>query len=104
ASASFVSVLAPYALPDNTNPFALNSATGSAKGMLALVAMIGTLVVSSPIIVAAAVLGGSSVGVWGVLVLGAADGPMVATFGTYAGGELLDRRGPEVLVAVTPRR
>jgi ABC-2 type transport system permease protein len=104
ATASFVSVLAPYALPDNSNPFALNSATGSAKGMLALVAMIGTLVISSPIVVAAAVLGGTSVGLWVVFVLGVAYGPLVATFGTYAAGELLDRRGPEVLVAVTPRR
>jgi ABC-2 type transport system permease protein len=72
--------------------------------MLALVAMIGTLVISSPIVVAAAVLGGTSVGLWVVFVLGVAYGPLVATFGTYAAGELLDRRGPEVLVAVTPRR
>jgi ABC-2 type transport system permease protein len=104
ATASFVSVFAPYALPDNTNPFALNSASGSAKGMLALVAMIGTLAVSSPIIVATFVLGRTSVGAWVMLVLGATYGLLVAAFGTYVAGEILDRRGPEVLVAVTPRR
>ena len=41
-----------YALPENSNPFAINSGGGSAKGLLALVAMIGTLVIAMPIAIA----------------------------------------------------
>ena len=104
AAAALVSVLAPYALPDNSNPFALNSGGGSAKGMLALVAMIATLVITLPVIIAAHWLATTIIGAWAVLAFGAVYGLAVAVFGTYAAGELLDRRGPEVLVAVTPRR
>jgi ABC-2 type transport system permease protein len=104
ATAGFVSVLAPYSLPDNTNPFALNGASGSAKGMLALVAMIGTLVVSLPVVLCAYLLGGSTLGSWIVLVIGVGYGLGAVLFGTYAAGAMLDERGPEVLVAVTPRR
>jgi ABC-2 type transport system permease protein len=104
ATAGFVSILAPYALPDTSNPFALNSASGSAKGMLALIAMIGTLVISLPVILAAFVLGATIMGSWIVLTLGVAYGLGAALIGTYAAGEVLDRRGPEVLIAVTPRR
>ncbi len=104
ATAGFLSVLAPYALPDSTNPFALNSASGSAKGMLAVVAMIGTLVLSLPVITAAYLLVGSAYGSWAVLVIGVGYGVGAALLGTFAAGSVLDRRGPEVLVAVTPRR
>jgi ABC-2 type transport system permease protein len=104
ASAALVSVLAPYALPDNSNPFALNSGGGSAKGMLALVAMIATLVITLPVIAAAHWLATSTLGAWAVLAFGVVYGLVAAAFGSYAAGELLDRRGPEVLVAVTPRR
>jgi ABC-2 type transport system permease protein len=34
AAAALLSVLVPYALPENSNPFAVNSGGGSAKGML----------------------------------------------------------------------
>ncbi len=104
ATAGFVSVMAPYALPDSSNPFALNSASGSAKGMLALAAMVGTLVLSLPVIFAAYVFGESTLGSWFVLVFGVGYGLGAALLGTYAAGEILDRRGPEVLIAVTPRR
>jgi ABC-2 type transport system permease protein len=104
ATAAFVSVQAPYALPDSSNPFALNGASGSAKGMLALAAMVGTLVLSLPVIGAAYVLGASTPGSLFVLLLGVGYGVGAAMVGTYAAGQILDRRGPEVLVAVTPRR
>jgi ABC-2 type transport system permease protein len=104
AAAAVLSVLAPYALPDNTNPFAINSGGGSAKGLLALVAMVATFAVTTPAFVAAFLLGSWSVGVWLVLPLGLAYGLGAAMVGTHVAGEVLERRGPEILVAVTPRR
>ena len=104
AAAAVLSVLAPYALPENANPFAINSGGGSAKGMLALVALIGTLVISMPVLVAAFLLGSSAAGAWLVLAIGLAYGTAAALLGTYIAGDVLERRGPEVLVAVTPRR
>jgi len=103
AAAALVSVLAPYALPENTNPFAINSGGGSAKGLLALVAMAGTVVISLPVLVAAVVLD-SSPGAWLVLALGLGYGTAAAWLSTAIGGQLLQRRGPEVLAAVTARR
>ncbi len=104
AAAGLLSVLAPYALPENTNPFALNSGGGSVKGMLALLAMVGTLVISMPVVVAAYLLAGAAWGPWLVLVLGLAYGAGAVLLGTYIAGDLLERRGPEILVAITPRR
>ncbi len=104
AAAAALSVLAPYALPENTNPFAINSGGGSAKGMLALLAMIGTLIISMPVVIAALMLGSSTAGSWGVLAIGLAYGGAAAWLGTYIAGDLLDRRGPEVLMAITPKR
>jgi len=103
ASASVLSVLAAYALPENTNPFALNSGGGSAKGMLAFVAMIGTLILSTPVTAVAYLLPGAG-GAVVVGVLGVAYGGLLAFLGTLIAGDLLDRRGPELLVAITPRR
>jgi ABC-2 type transport system permease protein len=104
ASAALLSVFAPYALPENANPFAMNSGAGSAKGMLAIVAMLGTLVLSTPVAVAAFLAGSSPALSWGVLVLGLGYGVGAALLGTYIAGDALDRRGPEILAAVTPKR
>jgi ABC-2 type transport system permease protein len=104
AAAGVLSVLAPYALPENTNPFAMNSGGGSAKGLLAFVAMIGTLIISAPVVVAAFWLGFAAVGAWVVLGLGLVYGVAAAWLGTYIAGDLLERRAPEILIAVTPRR
>jgi ABC-2 type transport system permease protein len=51
------------------------------------------------LLVASAVLGP-----WLVLPIGLGYGVAVAWLGTLAAGAILDRRGPEVLMAVTPRR
>jgi ABC-2 type transport system permease protein len=103
ASASVLSVLAAYALPENTNPFALNTGGGSAKSLLAFVAMMGTLVLSAPITAVAQLLPGAG-GAIVVGVLGLVYGGLLALVGTLIAGDLLDRRGPELLVAITPRR
>jgi ABC-2 type transport system permease protein len=104
ASAALLSVLAPYALPESTNPFAMNSGGASAKGLLAIVAMLATLVICVPVLVVAVLVGNSAAGPWVVLAAGLAYGAVVAWLGTMAAGAILDRRGPEVLMAVTPRR
>jgi ABC-2 type transport system permease protein len=99
AVASCVSVLAPYALPDTTNPFAMGGGSAGAKGLLALGGMLASMALTAPVLVLAlfapgvvALFAGL---VWGTVVLGV---------GTYLAGYRLDLRGPEVLVAVTPRR
>jgi ABC-2 type transport system permease protein len=103
AAASLLSVLAAYPMPESTNPFALNSGGGSAKGMLAMVAIFGTLIISTPMGVAAFFLTGSA-GAWLVFALGLGYGLGAARIGTIIAGDLIDRRGPELLIAVTPRR
>jgi ABC-2 type transport system permease protein len=104
AAAALVSVLVPYALPENSNPFAVNSGGGSAKGMISLVAMIGTLIVSMPIAIPVFLVGGSAPWTWALLAAGVAYGWGAAWLGTYIAGDVLDRRGPEILAAVTPKR
>jgi ABC-2 type transport system permease protein len=99
---TLVSVLGAYALPETSNPFAVNTGAGMAKGLLAVVAMIATVVLAAPFLVAAVLLGDA----WLVLGLpvGLAFGGGAAWLACYIGGDVLDHRGPELLQAVTPRR
>ncbi|MFF0174432.1 ABC transporter permease [Micromonospora profundi] len=99
---SFVSVLAAYSLPETSNPFAMNSGAGLTKGLLTFVAMIVTAVGAVPMVVAAALLGDAWL--WLALPLGAAYGLGAALLGAYLAGDVLDRRMPELLATVTPRR
>jgi ABC-2 type transport system permease protein len=101
-AAGLTSVLAPYALPDSANPFAVNSGGATSKGLLSSVSMIAALILASPLLIAYVLL---PVGLhWLVLPVGLAWGVAGGVAGTVAGGALLDRRAPEVLDAVTPRR
>jgi ABC-2 type transport system permease protein len=104
ASAGLLSVLAPYPLPETTNPFALNSGAGTAKALLALVAVIVTQVLCAPVIVLAALVGQQAAGVWLVFPVGLAFGAAALWVGTVIAGNVLDHRGPELLVGITPRR
>ncbi|MET7707153.1 ABC transporter permease [Micromonospora sp. NPDC005413] len=99
---SFVSVLGAYSLPETSNPFAMNSGAGLAKGLLTLLAMIVSAVAAVPMLVAAALLGDAWL--WLALPLGAAYGLGAALLGAYLAGDVLDRRQPELLATVTPRR
>jgi ABC-2 type transport system permease protein len=104
AAAGYLSVLAPYSLPDTSNPFALNNSGGSVKGLFVFAALLGTLILSAPMTIAANLLTSVPGERWLVLVLGLAYGVAVVGVGTAMAGDVLDRRGPQVLLAVTPRR
>lgn len=97
-----VSVIAAYALPETTSPFALSSGGGAAKGLLTLGAMLATVVVSVPLQVVAFFLG--DVWLWLGLPAGIAYGCAAYLIGSGVAGDLLDRRMPELLAAVTPGR
>lgn len=103
ASASTLSVLAAFPMPESTNPFAMNSGGGSAKGLLSFVAIIVTFALCAPLLLAGAYLtdGWSA---WLILPIGLAYGLGIAMLGTVLAGNLLQRRGPEVLIAITPKR
>jgi ABC-2 type transport system permease protein len=104
AAAGYLSVLAPYSLPDTSNPFALNNSGGSVKGLFVFAALLGTLILSAPMTIAANLLTSVPGEQWMVLVLGLAYGAVMVFFATAMAGDVLDRRGPQVLLAVTPRR
>jgi ABC-2 type transport system permease protein len=102
-ASTLLSVLAPYAFPESTNPFAVGGGTGGLRGIFAMVGSIGALLLMLPLLVAALLTHGDVAGV-GVLVAGLVWGAAGLLIGTYIAGDILDRRGPEILVAVTPRR
>ncbi|MFG2056234.1 ABC transporter permease [Micromonospora sp. NPDC048930] len=99
---AFVAVLGGYALPETSNPFAMNSGTGVAKGLLTLLSMVASGLAATPVVVAAALLG--DVWLWLALPVGLAYGVGAALLGSYLAGDVLDRRQPELLASVTPRR
>ncbi|WP_433372237.1 ABC transporter permease [Actinoplanes sp. CA-142083] len=97
-----VSVRAAYDFPQSTNPFAMSSGGGPAKGLLAFGVLIGSVVVSLPLQIVALVLG--PVWLWIGLPVGIAYGFAAYLIGSGVAADLLDRRGPELLAAVTPQR
>ncbi|HEX8628167.1 MAG TPA: ABC transporter permease, partial [Catenuloplanes sp.] len=98
----FVSVFGAYALPETSNPFAINTAGGTAKSLLSLVVLVVAGVAAIPIVAGAFLLG--SGWLWIGLPVGAAYGVGAALLGAYLAGDVLDRRMPELLATVTPRR
>ncbi|MEU4691962.1 ABC transporter permease [Actinoplanes sp. NPDC023714] len=96
-----ISVVAAYALPDPTTPFALSSGGGISKALPSLGSMAGALIGAIPLVVAAYLLG--PVWTWLGLFLGAAYGVLAYLIGAHLAGTMLDRRTPELLAAVTTR-
>ncbi|MEV0392851.1 ABC transporter permease [Polymorphospora rubra] len=97
-----ISVAGAYALPETSNPFAINTGAGIAKSMLSLVAMVGSAALGLPMIIATALL--PDFWLWLALPVGVAYGYGAVALGTYITGDMLDRRMPELLQTVTPRR
>jgi ABC-2 type transport system permease protein len=73
-----------------------------AKSLLSFVSMLASGAVAIPMVVATTLLG--DVWLWLALPVGVAYGLGAVVLGTYLAGDVLDRRMPELLVAVTPRR
>lgn len=97
-----VSVLGAYPLPESANPFAAATGSGIAKSLLALVAIVTAYAAASPVLLAASLLGNAWP--WLAVPVGAGYGVAAAALGSQLAGDLLDRRAPELLAAVTPRR
>ncbi|WP_027661550.1 hypothetical protein [Salinispora fenicalii] len=102
AANTLLSVLGAYSLPETSNPFAMNSGAGVARGFLGILSMLATAAAVTPMVVAAALLG--DVWLWLALPVGAAYGLGAALLGAYLAGDVLDRRQPELLAAIAPRR
>jgi ABC-2 type transport system permease protein len=97
----YLSILGAYALPETSNPFAVNTGAGVAKSLLSMLALAASYAMAAPLLVVAALLG--DLWLWLGLPLGLGYGLAAAVLGAYAAGDVLDRRAPEVLAAVTPR-
>ncbi len=97
-----LSVRAAYALPESTSPFALSSGGGTAKGLLTMGVLLGTVIAAVPVQVLAWALG--DVWQWIGLPVGVAYAAAGYLIGSSAAGDMLDRRMPELLAAVTPGR
>jgi ABC-2 type transport system permease protein len=97
-----ISVRAAYALPDTGNPFAVSSGGGMAKGLLTFGALVVAVVATLPLQLAAHLLGDAWR--WVGLPAGVVYGAVAYVVSVRLTGELLDRRMPELLAAVTPTR
>ena len=102
AVSCFLSILAAYPMPESRYAFAVNTGTGSAKGVLVLVGMLASIALASPILIATVLLPTGLGAV--VLPIGIAWGVSAVVLGTYIAGDVLERRGPELLMAVTSGR
>lgn len=97
-----VSVRGAYALPDTANPFAMSSGGGVAKGLLTFGALFAAIVATIPLQVVAYLV--PDVWAWAGLPVGIVYGGVAYFVGSRVAGDLLDRRMPELLAAVTPNR
>ncbi|NUT31620.1 MAG: ABC transporter permease [Hamadaea sp.] len=96
-----VSVYGAYALPETSNPFAINTGGGVAKSLLAVAALLGSGALASPLILFALLAG--DLWTWFALPIGVLYAGLAVWLGVVIGGDAVDRRGPELLQAVTPR-
>ncbi|MFC0532989.1 ABC transporter permease [Phytohabitans kaempferiae] len=100
----FLSLHGAYALPETSNPFAINTGSGVAKSMLSLLGLVGAAAVAIPVVVVTALAGEAAAWLWLAAPVGIAYGVGAAWLGTYLVGDMLERQMPELLQAVTPRR
>jgi len=100
AVASLFSVYAAYALPETANPFAMGGGSAGAKGLLAFVGMVASMVLLAPVLLLALVTRHGAL----VAAVGLTWAAAAILAGTFLAGHRLDARRPELLMAVTPRR
>jgi ABC-2 type transport system permease protein len=99
---SVLSIFVAYPQPESRNAFSMNTGGGGAKAFLAVAGVLAAAAVAAPVLVLAAFLPGDLAAL--VAPVGIGYGVGAVLIGTYIGGDVLERRGPELLVAVTPRR
>jgi ABC-2 type transport system permease protein len=102
-ASALLSVLVPYSFPESTNPFAVSGGTAGLRGLLAVAGSFAALALLVPLLVFAVLTHGPAAGL-AVLAVGVVWGGAGLLIGTHVAGGILDRRGPEILAAVTPRR
>ena len=102
AVSSHLSVVAAYPLPEGSNPLAIGSGSALAKSLLAILSLVLAGLIGAPVLVAAIVLG--PVWPWLAVPVGVGYGLLAAALGGRFAGDLLDRRGPELLASITPGR
>jgi ABC-2 type transport system permease protein len=96
-----MSVLAPYAMPEGANPFATSSGAGVAKSFLALVALVVSVVVAGPALLAAQLL--PQVWPWLAVPVGGGYGLAAIMLSCYIAGDLLEHRRPQLFAAITEK-
>ncbi|MFI1992373.1 ABC transporter permease [Actinoplanes sp. NPDC020271] len=96
-----ISVRGAYALPESTGPFAVSSGAGLAKGLPSIAGMLGGMIGALPVVLAGSMLGPAWT--WAGLPIGLGYGVAAYLIGAGIAGDMLDRRMPEVLAAVTAR-
>ncbi|MET0424155.1 MAG: ABC transporter permease [Actinoplanes sp.] len=97
-----ISVRAAYSLPASSSPFAMNSGGGAAKGFLTLGVMLGAVIIALPLQLVAYFL--RDVWTWIGLPVGLAYAAAAYLIGSTLAGDMLDKRAPEVLAAVSANR
>jgi ABC-2 type transport system permease protein len=102
-TSALLSVLVPYAFPESSNPFAVSGGTAGLRGLLAVVGSFAAMMLLVPPLLFAVLTHGPAAGL-AVVVAGVVWGGAGLLLGTHIAGDILDRRGPEILAAVTPRR
>lgn len=88
-----------FPMPEARNPFAMRTGTGTTKGLLMLVVMFLTVTSTLPVYIAT-----FFAPAWAMLPIGVAWGFTAVLIGTSVAASRLAKRGPELLLAVTPRR
>ena len=102
AANSLLSVIGAYSLPETSNPFALKTGAGMARAFLSVLGMLVSVLLAVPMLIGALFAG--DVWLWVALPVGLLYGIGAAVLGTVVAGDVLDRRMPELLLAITPRR
>jgi ABC-2 type transport system permease protein len=106
AMTSAIAVLAPYPIPANpSNPFAGSTGGGFTTWLYQVTGLLAQVVMLAPVaaLVIWGIVGDQPVALWLALLVGPAWGYGAARLGGMLGAGQLDRRGPELLSAVTPR-